>query len=235
MMGSVVFIGCENKEPIRCVLPNPSISSNSPVISGESLVLTTPTYPSEANTTYEWTGPNGFQSNQQNPVISNATIAMAGDYKLKITKGICASEEITTTVNVISNTVTCNQNNDTANFTGMSNYSFYYNTAHANGSNEYEIMAGGSQADIFVTFPGTDTPVAGIYSIVNKNTSLSPGKVHVTMQVSNVLNYYANSGDVLVYYDINNKVVTKFCSVPFSFSTNTGTDTTGSAKFTENQ
>jgi len=34
---------------------------------------------------YSWTGPNGFSSGLQNPVIPNATLAMAGTYTLIVT------------------------------------------------------------------------------------------------------------------------------------------------------
>jgi len=34
---------------------------------------------------YSWTGPNGFSSGLQNPVIPNATLAMNGTYTLTVT------------------------------------------------------------------------------------------------------------------------------------------------------
>jgi gliding motility-associated-like protein len=47
-------------------------------------------------TTYSWTGPNGFTSNQQNPTIPNATVAMSGTYTVTATIDGC--EHIGTTV-----------------------------------------------------------------------------------------------------------------------------------------
>jgi hypothetical protein len=39
---------------------------------------------------YQWTGPNGFVSTIQNPVISNAAIANSGNYKVTVTTPGCA-------------------------------------------------------------------------------------------------------------------------------------------------
>ncbi|MCP9751614.1 PKD domain-containing protein, partial [Ferruginibacter sp. HRS2-29] len=51
--------------------------------------------------TYSWTGPSGYTSAQQNPVIPNATVADAGVYQVIVTIAGCASAP--TNVNVIVN------------------------------------------------------------------------------------------------------------------------------------
>ena len=58
--------------------PAPVLSSNAPVCEGTPLAL----YATDAmsGVTYLWTGPSGFSSTQQNPVIYNTTLAMAGTY-----------------------------------------------------------------------------------------------------------------------------------------------------------
>lgn len=68
--------------------------SNSPVCGGSPLNLIGPTI---SGATYAWSGPNGFTSTQQNPVIAAATLSDGGIYTLTITKGGC-SESFTTTV-----------------------------------------------------------------------------------------------------------------------------------------
>lgn len=76
---------------------SPTVSNNGPICSGATLSLTAS---SSLGASYRWTGPNGFTSNQQNPVVSsNATTAMSGTYSLIIT-GIngCASDPSTTNV-----------------------------------------------------------------------------------------------------------------------------------------
>jgi uncharacterized repeat protein (TIGR01451 family) len=56
-------------------------SSNTPSCVGDTIKL----YTSYAtNAIYSWTGPNGFTSNVQNPVIPNVTAAMAGTYNVSI-------------------------------------------------------------------------------------------------------------------------------------------------------
>jgi Leucine-rich repeat (LRR) protein len=76
---------CNNNEGL-CDTPQPSIAlaSNHPLCEGESIVLTE-TGGSGAN--WSWEGPNGFVSNQQNPVIPNATVLSSGDYFVTVTDG----------------------------------------------------------------------------------------------------------------------------------------------------
>jgi hypothetical protein len=227
------FAGCASQEEIKCFLPKTTLSSNSPVITGQSIVLNTPF---EEGLIYHWAGPNGFQSDNSNPIISNVTSEMAGEYKLFASKGICKTEEITTTVSVITNTVTCIQSNNTASF-DSNNYTFvdHYNSEGFLINNEYLIEGANYNTSIRVVFAGDESPKAGIYSIVNKSTALSSGTVHVQAKFYNVSNYFAKSGDVLVYYDVEGNTIVKFCKIPFSYNNNSTTDTVGYTMFTVNK
>jgi hypothetical protein len=69
-------------------------SSNSPVCTGNPLTFFCPNLP---GATFQWSGPNGFSSTQQNPVIANASLSNAGTYTLTITKNGC-SATVTTDV-----------------------------------------------------------------------------------------------------------------------------------------
>lgn len=86
---------------INLVDPNPpaapTASSNTPVCAGQTLNLSTPAV---SGVTYNWTGPNSFSSNTQNPSITSVTAAAAGTYSLTTTNTTtgCTSAAGTTTV-----------------------------------------------------------------------------------------------------------------------------------------
>ena len=61
------------------------VTGNGPLCEGTDIVLTA----SSGARSYRWTGPNGFKSNTQNPVITNATAAMSGTYALVAEYGDC--------------------------------------------------------------------------------------------------------------------------------------------------
>lgn len=70
------------------------VSSNSPVCTNSTIQLN-----ATGGTTYNWTGPNGFTSNLQNPTIPNATAANAGTYICQVSgTGACDGSF---TVNVV--------------------------------------------------------------------------------------------------------------------------------------
>ncbi|TEB41710.1 hypothetical protein D0809_24000, partial [Flavobacterium circumlabens] len=65
-----------------------SLTSNSPICAGSTLELK-----ASGGTNYIWTGPNGFISTDQNPIIINATQLHSGNYSCTITgSDICTSE-----------------------------------------------------------------------------------------------------------------------------------------------
>ena len=75
--------------------PNqPNASSNSPVIPGNTLQLFSSNV---IGATYSWTGPNGFTSTQQNPIVSNFQAANQGIYKVVAIANGCASDTGTAT------------------------------------------------------------------------------------------------------------------------------------------
>ncbi|THU30207.1 hypothetical protein FAM09_30360 [Niastella caeni] len=76
-------------------LPTPTASSNTPQCTGSTLNLT-----ATGGTTYSWTGPNGFNSNQQNPSITSVTTAAAGTYTVTVTNANGCTSITTTNVTI---------------------------------------------------------------------------------------------------------------------------------------
>ncbi|MBK7181559.1 MAG: PKD domain-containing protein [Bacteroidetes bacterium] len=104
---TVTTNGCTSLAGTTAVIVNatpatPTASSNTPVCTGGTINLTTPTV---AGATYAWTGPSSFSSTSQNPTRPSATNGMAGTYSVTVTAGGCTSLAGTTAV-VVSGSVT---------------------------------------------------------------------------------------------------------------------------------
>jgi gliding motility-associated-like protein len=80
---------------------NPVASSNSPACIGYPITLSVSTF---AGAVYHWTGPNGFSSNLQNPVINSASAASAGTYTVTVTAPGCSVTASASTVVVVNQT-----------------------------------------------------------------------------------------------------------------------------------
>jgi hypothetical protein len=87
---------------VNATAPSPTASSNSPVCSGQSLNLFASNV---AGATYSWSGPNGFTSNVQNPVINNVTSIDAGTYSVTAATATCGTSPASNT-NVVINALT---------------------------------------------------------------------------------------------------------------------------------
>ncbi len=98
-------------------------SSNAPVCDGLGLFFSAVNNASGQTTgnTYQWTGPNGFSSSQQNPTINNCASAQSGNYTVVLTNQFLCSASATIPVMVNPNPsisvnaitqVTCNGFND---------------------------------------------------------------------------------------------------------------------------
>ena len=65
-----------------CGILPPLVDNDGPYCSGEAIHLSAH---GQSGATYSWTGPNGFTSTEQNPIINNATVEMSGSYTCTIT------------------------------------------------------------------------------------------------------------------------------------------------------
>jgi hypothetical protein len=82
---------------------NTKITTNSPICEGDDLLLFAD---SIANATYHWYGPDGFKSNQQNPILSKAKATQSGKYYLYATVGNVNSDTLTIDISISTFLVT---------------------------------------------------------------------------------------------------------------------------------
>lgn len=78
--------------------PSASVSSVTPICAGQNIAFTSTT---DIGTGFSWTGPNGFTSTSQNPMIPAATASASGNYTLLISAGNCTAAPVV--VNVVVN------------------------------------------------------------------------------------------------------------------------------------
>lgn len=95
--------GCISLDSVEVtVLPVPTaeITSNEPICKGDTLHLSV-----TENDSYSWSGPQGFQSNIQNPFIVMSTISMSGNFNVTVTnpEGCSTSESVYIEVHSIPN------------------------------------------------------------------------------------------------------------------------------------
>lgn len=86
--------GCTNVTTANAsvtAMPIPSVVSNSPKCFGENL-----NFSGAGGDTYQWYGPNGFNSSVQNPMITGVTVPAGGIYTLTITRGPCTNSKTET-------------------------------------------------------------------------------------------------------------------------------------------
>ena len=76
-----------------CSILPPLVDNDGPYCLGETIHLSAIGQP---GATYSWTGPNGFTSTLQNPVIENCTLGMSGNYTCTITLAGETNSAVTT-------------------------------------------------------------------------------------------------------------------------------------------
>jgi len=96
-VGGCAFPAATTTVTVNALPAAPVAGNNGPVCVGSPLNLTASTVP---GATYNWTGPNGFSSSVQNPVIASATADASGTYSVTATVGGCASPAATMSVAV---------------------------------------------------------------------------------------------------------------------------------------
>jgi len=100
----------------NCLLPaTPVASSNQPLCKGDTLKLFASPV---AGASYHWSGPNGFSSNQKDPMIINCSLADTGLYFVYTSNGCGNSSIVTTHVKIDNLPTPANAGTDQLNISG---------------------------------------------------------------------------------------------------------------------
>ena len=191
--------GCNSAVGSTTVIVNPSspiptAGNNGPVCTGNVLSLTASTI---SGATYSWTGPNGFTSTQQNPIVStNATTAMAGIYTVAATANGCPSQPGSTTV--IINQATAGNNGPVC-----SGHTLSLTASTIPGATYYWTGPNGfsSTAQNPTVNASATSAMAGVYSVyttANGCTSPTPGTTNIVVNPIPSTPTAGNNGPVCV-------------------------------------
>jgi PKD-like domain len=145
-----------------CVIPTNMIAtSNTPVCAGQVISLGI-----AASGSYSWTGPNGFSSTMQNPIIPNATNSNTGVYTIVVSAGTNCAATATVAV-VVSPAPTASATGATACVGGAINL-----TVNSNGTNFNWTGPNGYTSGIQnPTIASASLANAGTYSVLVSNAS----------------------------------------------------------------
>lgn len=195
----------------------PAASNNGPVEVGQAISLTADT--GEPGVTFEWTGPNGFTSSVQNPLMSNATFGMNGMYYVRIANAECSSSNSST--KIIINAPCGTLAGNTA-VVGSQIWNFNSGvTCNNGGPNSHYLINGTSGSNFLnINFNKLDKPTGFTVFPVDGtgNPSFDSSKVQMTASDAGIA-YKAVSGNVYVGND-NGILTASFCNITFSNSSN---------------
>ena len=176
-------------------VPISPIASNSGITcTGNALSLSATTI---TGATYNWTGPNGFTSSLQNPIISdNATVQMAGTYSVTASVNGCSNTPATT--NVIINQATINSNTTVCEGSALS-----LSASNISGASYFWTGPNGfsSISQNPAISPNATRNMAGVYSVyttANGCTSPIPATIDIVVTPKPSAPIPSNNGPVCV-------------------------------------
>ncbi len=165
---------------------HPSATANTPCVGGDLILTGGPA----GMASYSWTGPDGFTSSEQSPVITGVTAAAAGTYTLTVTNsaGVSSSAAVDVIINplpdpaIVGPNLVCQS---------ADNSTEIYSTSAAPGSTFNWIVTGGTlsgqgtnQIAVIWTTPGpgsvsvTETVIStGCSATVTIGTTVQPAPV----------------------------------------------------------
>ncbi|MEM6317578.1 MAG: GEVED domain-containing protein [Bacteroidota bacterium] len=95
--------GCSGQNTTNVTIsPKPTLAatSNSPICAGDTLQLNATASGGTPNYNYNWSGPNSFSANVEDPFIANTTLAAAGTYLVTVTDVNGCSDSTNTVVTI---------------------------------------------------------------------------------------------------------------------------------------
>ncbi|MHC1707931.1 MAG: hypothetical protein AB9842_10480 [Bacteroidales bacterium] len=199
---------CENLSSVDVTIENPIVNAEgtSPICVGNTLFLTAT---ANMQGSFSWTGPNGFFSTQQNPVLTNVSSADAGVYTVVFTTGNNCQATDTYYVDIQPGYVTAsiNGNNNNCNSTtdyfisGVSSSAYYDWTIYPPYGQIITSSSGFGVSSITVTWIGiiSNSDPAVITVVIDGGTSC---ETTITMKVFNCCNQL--EADVI----LNNEKIT---------------------------
>ncbi|WP_183562086.1 gliding motility-associated C-terminal domain-containing protein [Mucilaginibacter sp. SP1R1] len=185
--------------------PVASAIANSPVCAGTTLNLS-----ASAGASYQWTGPNGFTSALQSPVINNVTAAAAGTYHVTIVS--TAGCNVTAAVNVSVNAQpianagadvsVCEGESTVLYASGGTTYSWLPVTGLSDASIANPVASPTDTTRYTVTVSnGTCSSTAVvIVNVIKKPVASAGADKHITQGQSVVLNGSAKGTNVSYYW-----------------------------------
>ncbi|WP_165917141.1 gliding motility-associated C-terminal domain-containing protein [Flaviaesturariibacter aridisoli] len=175
----------------------PTITTNAPVCSGNTLTLSAATTTS-GTMAWSWTGPNSYSSGTQNLNFNNATVANSGTYTVTATLGSCPSAPRSLDVTVkptpvisatlFSNPTNCNSSTGTITLKGLApntTYQVSYTrnsgtpsvvplTSSATGDVVISGLSAGTYDAITVSLDGCPSAPVGPFQLVDPTPPATP-------------------------------------------------------------
>lgn len=194
--------------------PSTPIANNNGLICENGTInLSTPTV---IGATYNWSGPNGFSSTQQNPSINNVSLSNTGNYQVSVTVNGCPSLAGSTNVVISSNPTVGIANGTTASVCIGENI-----TLIANGANSYLWSTTETTSSISVT-PNSST----LYTVTGTtNGCSSQATINITTNPLPSMNSTPTSGNSrcdLPTGSLTNVILSGTPSFTYTWYDNTG-------------
>jgi len=187
--------------------PSSSATSNSPVCAGQSLQLN-----ASAGVSWAWTGPNGFASALQNPVIDPVTDAASGTYYVTVTSASNCQVVAQVTVGVNAQPVAvasaasneiCEGSSTQLTASGGATYSWAPATGLSNANIANPIASPTETTTYTVTVSNTSactSTVTVTINVLKKPVANAGADKHITQGQSVVLDGSAAGSNVSYYW-----------------------------------